>query len=73
MKRRYAELLTHIRYGFDATSSQAANMLSETDAQQLAFAVLQQHTLVTLNVSDFVHLHEKYLADAKSIGGAFLH
>jgi Domain of unknown function (DUF5615) len=60
------------RYGFDATSSQAANMLSETDDQQLAFAVLQQRALVTLNVSDFVHLHEKYLADGKEHWGIIL-
>ena len=47
-------------------------MLSETDDQQLAFAVLQQRALVTLNVSDFVHLHEKYLADGKEHWGIIL-
>ena len=44
-------------------------MLSETDDQQLAFAVLQQRALVTLNVSDFVPLHEKYLVDGKEHWG----
>jgi alpha-amylase/alpha-mannosidase (GH57 family) len=66
-------LVTQLRrYGFDATSSQAANMLSEADDQQLALAVSQQRALVTFNVSDFARLHEKYLADGKEHWGIIL-
>lgn len=32
------------------------------DTQQLAFATLQQRTIFTFNVGDFVQLHTHYLA-----------
>jgi predicted nuclease of predicted toxin-antitoxin system len=60
------------RHGFDAISSQEAMMLSQDDAQQFDWAVKQQRAIVTFNVSDFVELHENYLADGREHFGIIL-
>jgi hypothetical protein len=57
------------RYGFDALSSQESNMLSEDDSQQLAHAISEQRAFVTFNVSDFVSLHERYIAEGREHWG----
>lgn len=51
------------KYGFDVVSSQEAEMLSADDEQQLAFAASERRAIITFNFSDFVSLHEKYMAE----------
>ena len=60
------------KYGFDATSSQEANMLSEDDQQQLSHAVSEQRAVVTFNFRDFVFLHEQYTSDGREHWGIVL-
>jgi hypothetical protein len=60
------------KYGFDVISSQEAEMLSTDDAQQLAFAALEQRAIVTFNFNDFVLLHESYLVEGKEHWGIIL-
>ena len=57
------------RYGFDVLSAQESNRLSEDDSQQLAHAVSEQRALVTFNVSDFISLHERYIAEGREHWG----
>jgi predicted nuclease of predicted toxin-antitoxin system len=66
-------LATQLRsYGFDVTSSRGARMLSSDDDKQFAFAVSQQRAIMTFNASDFVELHERYLAGGKEHWGIIL-
>ncbi len=51
------------KYGFDVITVREVDMLAQSDADQLAFAVSQGRALVTFNVHDFVALHDRYLAD----------
>jgi hypothetical protein len=53
------------RHGFDVISSHDADMLSASDEEQLAFAALERRAVVTFNFSDFVLLHELYIATNK--------
>jgi hypothetical protein len=53
------------RYGFDAVSSQEAGMLSESDKGQFGWAVSQERAIVTFNFSDFMVIHEEYLASGR--------
>ena len=57
------------RYGFDVTSSQGAQMLSQDDDEQMALAASEQRAIVTFNFGDFMLLHEKYIADGKDHWG----
>jgi len=57
------------KYGFDVVSSQEARILSETDSQQLAQAVIEERAIVTFNVVDFVSLHNEYLSEGKEHWG----
>ena len=50
------------RHGFDVTTSQELDILSETDEVQLVRAVSERRAIVTFNVGDFSRLHKKYLA-----------
>ena len=52
-------------YGFDITSSQETELLSDDDSTQLAHSALQQRAILTFNSVDFVALHEQYMADGK--------
>ena len=52
-------------YGFDVTSSHGARMLSSGDDEQFALAVSEQRAIVSFNFSDFVELHDKYIAGGK--------
>ena len=47
------------------TSSRGARMLSSGDDEQFALAASEQRAIVTFNVSDFVELHERYIASGK--------
>jgi len=60
------------KHGFDATSSREAQRLSDTDNEQLAFAVSEKRAMVTFNAGDFVRLHEKYLAEGQEHWGIIL-
>lgn len=53
------------QYGFDVTSSQEAALLTTSDEEQLAFAASAHRAIVTLNVSDFMVLHARYVAEDK--------
>lgn len=57
------------RYGFDVTSSQEAGMLTTADDEQLAFAASEMRAIVTFNVSDFMALHEQYVAEQRTHWG----
>lgn len=57
------------RYGFDVTSSQESELLSETDSEQLAHTTLERRAIVTFNVSDFARLHQEYMAAGKEHWG----
>jgi Domain of unknown function (DUF5615) len=54
------------------TSSHGALMLSKNDDEQFALAVSEQRAIVTFNFSDFVDLHEIYIADGKEHWGIIL-
>jgi hypothetical protein len=60
------------RYGFDVTSSQETELLSDEDSVQLAFAASQQRAILTFNFNDFVLLHEQYIAEGKEHWGIVL-
>jgi predicted nuclease of predicted toxin-antitoxin system len=59
-------------YGFDVVSSQEAQMLSQDDEQQMAWAASEQRAIVTFNFADFVVLHEKYLQGGRDHFGIVL-
>lgn len=50
------------KYGFDATSSHEAALLSLSDEAQLDHAVSERRAIVTFNVVDFMALHDERLA-----------
>jgi hypothetical protein len=60
------------RYGFDVTSSQETELLSDEDSVQLAFAASQQRAILTFNFNDFVTLHDQYTAEGKVHWGIVL-
>jgi len=57
------------KHGFDVTSSQESDLLSETDDEQLEFAATERRAIVPFNVSDFMALHERYLLDGREHWG----
>jgi hypothetical protein len=59
-------------YGFDVKSSRGARMLSSDDDEQFALAVSEQRAIVTFNFSDFVKIHENYVAEGKEHWGIIL-
>jgi len=60
------------RHGFDVLSSREADLLSSDDDAQLAFAVSEQRAILTFNASDFMGLHETYVAEGKEHWGIVL-
>jgi hypothetical protein len=60
------------RYGFDVTSSQETELLSDDDSAQLAHSASQQRAILTFNSADFVALHEQYMVDGKEHWGIVL-
>ncbi len=67
---RLAEQLR--RHGFDVVTSQESGLLAEPDDGQLAFACTQQRAILTFNISDFVALHNHYMAGGKEHWGIIL-
>jgi Domain of unknown function (DUF5615) len=59
LKARHVDILT----------TQEANMMAQSDASQLAFAVDQKRSIFTFNTRDFVQLHKFYLETGKSHAG----
>ncbi len=57
------------KHGFDVTSSQESNLLSEPDDKQLEFAAAERRAIATFNVSDFMALHERYLLEGREHWG----
>lgn len=47
------------KHGFDVTSSHESDLLSESDENQLQYAVYQKRAILTFNVKDFA----KYVYD----------
>lgn len=60
------------RYGFDVTSSQEAEVLSDDDGAQLAYAAAEHRAILTFNVHDFAALHETCLAEGREHWGIIL-
>lgn len=58
---RLAEQLR--RHGFDVTSTQESELISEPDDRQLEFAASEKRAIVTFNFADFSALHQQYLAN----------
>lgn len=59
-------LATQLRkHGFDVTTSQELDLLSETDNEQLAHAVAERRAIVTFNIGDFSRLHDEYMTKGK--------
>ena len=47
-------------------------MLSSDDEEQFALAVSEQRAIVTFNFSDYIQLHERYIATSKEHWGIIL-
>jgi hypothetical protein len=60
------------QHGFDALSSQEAQLLSADDNEQFAFAVAAQRAIVTFNFHDFINRHEQYLMAGREHWGIVL-
>ena len=60
------------RYGHDVTSSQESLLLSHDDSTQLAHAASEQRAILTFNFTDFVVLHDRYLAEGRDHWGVIL-
>lgn len=58
--------------GFDVLTTRDAVNLHATDAEQLAFAVAEQRTLLTHNRADFEALHQSYLASGQQHSGILI-
>ena len=59
-------------HGVDVTSTQETNLLTASDAMQLAHAAAQQRAIVTFNFADFTELHIQYLQEGKVHWGIIL-
>lgn len=60
------------QYGFDVTSTVERDLIAVDDDVQLAFAVSEHRAIVTMNCSDFVALHQQYLAAGQKHWGIVL-
>jgi hypothetical protein len=58
--------------GFGAVTTQEAGQLGHSDAEQLAFAVRQQKTLLTHNRVDFEQLFRHYLTSGQGHAGIII-
>ena len=57
------------KQGYDVTSSQESGLLTESDSEQLAFAVSEQRAILTFNVKHFMPLHKQYMSANKEHSG----
>lgn len=55
--------------GYDLITTLEARRLSQSDANQLAYATAEGRTILTFNSRDFVKLHRQYLIQGKSHSG----
>ena len=55
--------------GFQATTTQEARQTGKSDAEQFAYAVSQQKTMLTHNRTDFEALAQKYFATGQEHHG----
>jgi len=55
--------------GYDVVHAQDLKRKGKSDSEQLAFAVQEERCLVTFNVRDFAHLHNKYAAQNREHWG----
>jgi len=60
------------RYGFDVTSSQESLSLADDDSAQLAYSASERRAILTFNFTDFVLLHESYVAQGRDHWGIVL-
>lgn len=58
--------------GIDVTTALEAQMICATDREQLDYAIENDRTLYSLNVSDFARLHKEYLDAGQSHCGIAL-
>ena len=58
--------------GFQATTTQEAGQINNSDAEQLAYAVSQQKTLLTHNRVDFERLAQQYFAAGQTHYGIII-
>jgi hypothetical protein len=58
--------------GLEAATTIAEGQGGNTDAEQLAFALTQQRTLLTHNRADFEHLAQEYFAAGRSHFGIII-
>ena len=55
------------QYGYDVLAAKEANMYSESDENQLAFAASKGRAIITFNIKDFVLLHQYGFQAGKNI------
>ena len=55
--------------GFDVLTTAEADMLGQSDPEQLAFAAAQNRTVLTHNVRDYVMLAQRYAEIGQSHAG----
>jgi predicted nuclease of predicted toxin-antitoxin system len=55
--------------GFNALTTEEADLDTATDEQQLAFATEEGRAILTYNIRDFAPLHRQWLADGRSHTG----
>ncbi|MEK6581724.1 MAG: DUF5615 family PIN-like protein [Nitrospirota bacterium] len=53
------------QYGYDVLAAKEANMYSESDENQLAFAASKGRAIITFNIKDFVLLHQLWFSGRK--------
>lgn len=66
----HESLLPALRqHGYDVLNVRQANRRGLSDAEQLAYAVAQERTLLSFNATDYIALHLAYLAEGQSHAG----
>lgn len=58
--------------GYDVTTVKDADRKALSDLEQLRYASLQKRVLFTFNVSDFIKLHEEFMATGRHHSGILL-
>ncbi len=58
--------------GFDVATTPHSDQRGKSDAEQLAFAVTQNRTLLTHNRSDFEHLAQEYFEREQTYPGIII-
>ena len=58
--------------GFDVVSAHEIETRSISDQQQLDYAISQERSLVSFNISDYVKIHKEYMIFGKNHYGIIL-